>query len=94
MRQVIKVGLKRGPNTYSGKRGAPRSIVEIRTGPVVIMEVDPNVIAPDCIFTVSTFNEKVNEIVTGDRVGHINDLFIYSPCFSQEYLAKTKRLNK
>lgn len=96
MRQVIKIGLKRGPNVYSGKRGAPRSVVEIRPapvigfGPVIVMEVDPTVVAPDCSFTVTTINEKVDETVVGNRIGHVGDWFIYSPCFTQEYLSKQK----
>lgn len=97
MRQVIQIQLKRGLNTYSGKRGQPVSVVEIRLaplGPVILMEVDPTVVAPDCSFTVITFNEKVNEIVVGNRVGHVGNWFIFSPCFTQEYIAKTRRLNR
>ena len=97
MRQVIQIQLKRGLNTYSGKRGAPRSVVEIRQaylGPVVVMEVDPTVVAPDCLFTVATFNEKVDEIVVGNRIGHVANWFVYSPCFTAEYLAKTTAMQK
>lgn len=97
MRQVIQIQLKRGLNTYSGKRGAPRSAVEIiagTLGPIAVMEVDPTVIAPDCSFTVITFNEKVDETVIGNRIGHLTNWFIYSPCFMQEYVAKTNALNK
>jgi len=97
MRQVIQIQLKRGLNTYSGKRGAPRSVVEIRQaylGPVVVMEVDPTVVAPDCSFTVATFNEKVDEIVVGNRIGHVANWFVYSPCFTAEYLVKTTAMQK
>ena len=97
MRQVIQIQLKRGLNTYSGKRGAPRSVVEIRSaylGPVVVMEVDPTVVAPDCSFTVATFMEKLDENVVGNRIGHVGNWFVYSPCFTAEYLAKTSDTKK
>lgn len=97
MRQTIKIQLKRGLNTYSGKRGAPRSVVEIRQaylGPVVVMEVDPTVPAPDCSFTVTTFMETVNEDIAGNRIGHVADWFVYSPCFTAEYLAKLMAMRK
>ena len=82
---------------YSGKRGAPQSVVEVRQtplGPTVVMEVDPTVVAPDCSFTVTTFNEKVDEKVVGNRMGHVGNWFIFSPCFSQEFAAKVAALNK
>lgn len=100
MRQVIKIALKVGPNTYSGKRGAPKRLIEVRpapntyTGPVVVMEIDPTIVAPDCSFTVATFNEKVDETVAGDMVGHVGDYFVYSPCFTQAFLSKVKELNQ